>query len=330
MAVPILAQNSADQLSRWCGQATLASPLVLLAIVGAATLGTLSASSGQGRRVLGPSWLGGISAGLLGCFLLETRDGNQLESIILGPFLFCKWFVLGFAPRWLWCTLRHEPSRRAHVAVQGSTVAVWLALGASTVTSTIVVPQMYERDVAYWNHALDPATPAINLGEAREHFSSEGRARIEKILHDRPHTVQSDVLRSLAQLGVKEVLNAKQVSPDVVATATAKIPQKGPLSHYDYHTMMELAKNPALDDATFQLLCERGDDRVISVLTRNQGMTEARLQLLLREVQQRSAQAEKDPRTIEARRRGWRDLTRRIEARQTELKTPVPSPGNPP
>jgi hypothetical protein len=61
------------------------------------------------------------------------------------------------------------------------------------------------------------------------------------------------------------------------------------------------------------------------VLTRNQGNDDARLQRLLREVQQRSAQAEKNPRTIEADPRNLRDLARRIEARRTEPKPPPTS-----
>lgn len=319
----------ADRLSALCELVHWVSPLVVLAVVCTATLGTFSASRSHARGILAPAWAGGLLAGLIGSFLLESPGAGDrdLALFFFYPFVFCRWFAGGFAPLWLWATFRHrKDAGHAPGATLGIVGAIGLASWIVTATVTVVVPGMYARDVAYWNRAFDPQPPALNTSEAQSHFSRKGRARIEKILHDRPHEVSAEVLRIVYNLGVRDSLSSRNIPPDIVATELALLRTGKRPSPVDRHAMMALARNPALDDATFDFLCNRGDDRVLSILSRHE---KGRLLRLLGVVEQRGAQAAQDPRVSRAIQRAWLDLARRIKARQAELDSSAPAP-NPP
>lgn len=322
--------SEADRLSILAERVTLVSPFVLLVVVGSATAATLLAHRGPRRRVLGPAWVGGVATGLLGCLVLEPPSAGDKDwaMVIVGPLLFTKWFVLGFAPTWLWCTLRCERTQRAPVAVQCFVGAAGLVLAAVTFTGTIVVERLYARDLAYWGHALDPGTTSIDLAEARLHYSSEGQARIRKVLRDRPDTVQREVLRSIHSLGIQEALSARHAPPDLITSFVDRLRRQEQLGIADRFALTALARNPVLDDASFDFICTHGNDRALEVLARNPGTTGVRRDRLIAALLGRSAQADRNPRASPVERRTWRDLARRVEAQPAEPTTPAsPRPG---
>lgn len=299
-----------DTLDKLNWKATVLSPIFLIVVVAAAILSERAKSPADRWRILGLAFLLGISAGLLGWLALEspTPGYARLEAMVRAPFLFCKWFVLGFAAGWIGCSFATDPSRRPPAAIQWLVAGVGLILGGVTAAGTVLVPELYERDIAFWNGALDPATTSFDLSEARRHLSTKGRQRIDKILWDRPNGIQAGVLRGLHQLGVAGVWRARHAPPDLIAEAAARIRQRRTPGRLEQSVMMDLAKNPALDADTFALLCSKGDERVLLVLIRNPGNDTNRMQRLRANVEERLA-----AQITDAGRQRWRDLLKRVD-----------------
>jgi hypothetical protein len=76
-----------------------------------------------------------------------------------------------------------------------------LVLGGVTVVGYLVVPALHQKDVDFWNRRLAPSARSLDVSAARRHLSTVGRARIEKILRDRPDSIAPEVRRELHRLG---------------------------------------------------------------------------------------------------------------------------------
>lgn len=267
-----------DIIHNWLYALSLWMPLFVIGVL-IAHFKTLPAGnrSGMWRHVLI-----GVATGFIGSHAIEPIEpGGWNWQFMFYPFLFAKWFFIGFMTTWGISAIRVRTSR-----VTAVVVLVFAAVPLlMTVADMTYVRFASQRDRTHWDAALEVDAPIEQLELSEERLSAAGRDRIRWHLHYRPNEIEAPVLVKLHELGF-DVLHARNTPHEIrdtaVATTKSKISSAKPA--WEQFQMLQplasLALNPTLSDSHFEFLAAVGNDSVISALIRNEGNSDIRIKAL--------------------------------------------------
>lgn len=247
-----------------------------------------------GRRALVFIYLWvGCAAGFIGLFVIQPiRPGGWNFQFLLYPFLFAKWFFMGFMIAWGFGAFTNR--LRGVASIVWFLAAIPLSL---TVLELTYVPSVFRRDRAFWEATFSAPYSEEQLRLAPDRLSFQGRDLVSWQLQYHPHEIPRPVLAKLHTLGFN-VLHARNTPPEIraqaIAAAKAKLVNESVLWKRSkiVAPLIPLAANPTLDDDMFQDLAAIGDYEVISSLIRNDSNDDARWESLRETIQKRVTTAE--------------------------------------
>jgi hypothetical protein len=277
------------------GLANLSMAMPLLA-AGALVASFVSTPAGRRAEIL-IYLITGTCVGFFGAhFVQPIQAGGWNFQLLFYPFLYAKWFFVGFTVAWGFgtlTTLAHSSSRRLLASVLFTLAAIPLSL---TLLDLTYVTYVFQRDRAYWEAMCSAKASTGQLELAPYRLSSAGRESVSRHLHYQPHDIDTSVLTKLHTLGFS-ALQAGNTSPEIKAAALTAAQVKVTNESSEWlkskavASLVPLASNPTLDDETFRTIATIGDYQVISALIRNKSNDDSRMKWLRETIQTRVTEA---------------------------------------
>lgn len=283
----------ADSIRHGMTTLSVVMPLFVLAAFVASIIST---PTGHRNRII-VYLLAGICAGLLGANVIQVIQlGGWNYQFLFYPFLFAKWFFIGYTISWGIGSLVNSDHVTPRRGVSGIIFAAAAIPFLLTLLDMTYVPYVFQRDRTYWDSLFSALPSDAQIQIASRRLSSEGRQRVSWQLQYHPDDITAPVLTKLNTLGFN-VLHSKTVPADLSASTVAAVQAKLANEPSEWKRsqivseLSTLASSPAIDDDTFRLLANIGDHHVVSALIRNKSNDDARMEWLRISIQTRVAQS---------------------------------------
>lgn len=279
---------TADSIRQFTTTLTMAMPVLCLAAFGL----SWAMTPRDRRHLVGTYVVVGFLCGTIGLGVQPIQPGGWNFQYLFAPFLFSKWFFIGYVISWAFGTYFNRADPKPERSISFLLLVIGTAPLALTWMDIRYATNAFSKDREYWENLFAAESPSEEmLQDAGNHLSSAGRERISWHLQYHMDDLRAPVVMKLRELGfgMLQSRHTPQQVIDAVISEARSEHEKNPWKT-NFRNIGSLASNPAISGKTFQELASIGDYMVVNALIRNPSNDEARLEWLRTKIESRVAE----------------------------------------